>query len=187
MSCLLALEPPATSLVAVPRQGIDNDASYQEIALDGPSVQAQTEPFGMVAITWKQSTWSEGEQTVTAKVRVPRDGQWTDWQPMQIEDDHGPDPSVTERIQRAGTEPLCGADERLRSVNGKDSVATGTYSTVGGFRTRSRGLGAGSARLGLPITEAYQVKGGSRQKFQRGWLVYDRRSRQIHLHYGRDL
>lgn len=183
MSCLLALEPTATSLVAVPWQVIDNDASHQEIALDGPSAQAQTKPFGMVGITWP-----EGEQqTVTAKVRVQRDGQWTDWQPMQIEDDHGRDPLVTEGIQRAGTEPLWGADERLRSVDGKDSVATGTHSAVGGFRTRYRRLGAGSARREVPIADAYEVKGGSRQKFQRGWLVYDRRSRQIHLHYGRDL
>jgi hypothetical protein len=145
MSRLLAPVLTATSLVAVPRQAIDNDASYQEIALDGSSVQAETKPFAMVGITWPES-----EQTVTAKVRVQRDGQWTDWQPMQIEDDHGPDPLVTEGIQRAGT-------------------------------------GAGSARLGLLITDAYEVKGGSRQKFQRGRLVYDRRSRQIHRQYGRDL
>ena len=29
-------------------------------------------------------------------------------------------------------------------------------------------------RLGLPITEMYEVKGGMRQKFQRGWLIYNR-------------
>jgi uncharacterized protein with LGFP repeats len=65
------------------------------------------------------------------------------------------------------------------------SVASGTHSTVGGFRTRYRRLGAGSARLGLPITDAYRAPGGSRQKFQRGWLVWDRRGRQVHLVYGR--
>ena len=80
MSRLFAPVLTATSLVAVPRQAIDNDASYQEIALDGSSVQAETKPFAMVGITWPES-----EQTVTAKVRVQRDGQWTDWQPMQIE------------------------------------------------------------------------------------------------------
>jgi uncharacterized protein with LGFP repeats len=66
------------------------------------------------------------------------------------------------------------------------SVATGPHSTVGAFRTRFRRLGAGSARLGLPITEAYQAEGGARQKFQRGWLVWDRRDRQVQLVYGRE-
>jgi hypothetical protein len=65
------------------------------------------------------------------------------------------------------------------------SVASGTHSTAGAFRTRFRRLGAGSARLGLPVTEAYRVPGGVRQKFQRGWLVWDRRTRQVNLVYGR--
>jgi len=107
-----ALVLTATSLVAVPRQAIDND---------------ETRPFAMVGITWPES-----EQTVTAKVRVRRDRQWTNWQPMQIEADDGPDPLVTEGIQRAATEPL---------------------------------------RVG-------NATGGS---------AHDRRSRQIHLQYGRDL
>jgi hypothetical protein len=445
-----------TAATLIPLQHNDSDPSYQEIPLDGPSVQARTKPFGMVAVTWP-----EGMQGVTAKVRVERDGKWTDWELLSVEDDHGPDPLVPEGIERGGTEPLWvgnatgvqasaitsagttiagakvvliqpgvlatdadeptaqtvepaasrapypmplmvsrkrwGADERLRSHNGaacarpkytttvlaafvhhtadrndytrtqvpamvramyayhvksrgwcdlgynflvdrfgrvfegryggaqwpvlgahtasfnsnsfgvalignfekatppqamlestarvlawkldanyrsphatitldgsrlhtvsghrdtkatacpgtqlynklgwlkqrvntlmggsfstpiyqyarklgfrtvgqpfwgehrtrtgwatyfatRDvfySVASGTHSTVGGFRTRFRRLGAGSARLGLPVTDAYRAPGGSRQKFQRGWLVWDRRSRQVHLVYGR--
>ncbi|MEV4263236.1 peptidoglycan recognition protein [Kribbella sp. NPDC049584] len=445
-----------TAATLIPLQHDDSAADYQEIPLDGPSVRAQTDPFGMVAVTWP-----EGTQNVTAKVRVEQDGQWTDWQSLSVEDDHGPDPLVTEGIERGGTEPLWvgnatgvqasattgtgttiagakvvliqpgvlasdtgepsaqsiepaasrapypmplmvsrkrwGADERLRSQNGaacarpkytttvlaafvhhtadrndytrtqvpamvramyayhvksrgwcdlgynflvdrfgrvfegryggaqlpvlgahtaafnansfgvalignfeqaappaamlestarviawkldanyrspqatirldgsslhtvsghrdtkatacpgtqlynklgwlrqrvntlmggsfstpiyryartlgfrtigqpfwgehrtrtgwatyfatRDvfySVASGTHSTAGAFRTRFRRLGAGSARLGLPITEAYRVPGGSRQKFQRGWLVWDRRARQVNLVYGR--
>ncbi|MEU4196180.1 peptidoglycan recognition protein [Kribbella sp. NPDC026611] len=65
------------------------------------------------------------------------------------------------------------------------SVASGTHSTAGAFRTRFRKLGAGSARLGLPVTESYRVPNGSRQKFQRGWLVWDRRTRQVSVSYGR--
>lgn len=453
-----------TAAALIPLQHNDSDPAYQEIPLDGPSVQARTKPFGMVAVTWP-----EGTQGVTAKVRVERDGKWTDWESLSVEDDHGPDPkdpeqtqpSVPEGSERGGTEPLWvgnatgvqasaatsagttiagakvvliqpgvlatdadeptaqtvepaasrapypmplmvsrkrwGADERLRSHNGaacarpkytttvlaafvhhtadrndytrtqvpamvramyayhvksrgwcdlgynflvdrfgrvfegryggaqwpvlgahtasfnsnsfgvalignfeqaappqamlestaraiawkldanyrsplativldgsrlhtvsghrdtkatacpgtqlynklgwlkqrvntlmggsfstpiyqyarrlgfrnlgqpfwgehrtrtgwatyfatRDvfySVASGTHSTIGGFRTRYRRLGAGSARLGLPVTDAYRAPGGSRQKFQRGWLVWDRRSRQVHLVYGR--
>ncbi|WP_371407366.1 peptidoglycan recognition protein [Kribbella sp. NBC_00662] len=445
-----------TAATLIPLQHNDSDASYQEIPLDGPTIQARTKPFGMVAVTWP-----EGAQNVTAKVRVERDGKWTDWESLSVEDEHGPDPLVPEGIERAGTEPLWvgnatgvqasavtdsgttiagakvvliqpgvlasdadepsaqsvepaasrapypmplmvsrkrwGADERLRTHNGaacarpkytttvlaafvhhtadrndytrtqvpamvrtmyayhvksrgwcdlgynflvdrfgrvfegryggaqlpvlgahtaafnsnsfgvalignfeqatppaamlestarviawkldanyrsplatitldgsrlhtvsghrdtkatacpgtqlynklgwlkqrvntlmsgsfstpiyqyarklgfrtigqpfwgehrtrtgwatyfatRDvfySVASGTHSTAGAFRTRFRRLGAGSARLGLPITEAYRVPGGSRQKFQRGWLVWDRRTRQVQLVYGR--
>ena len=445
-----------TAATLIPLQHNESTADYQEIPLEGPSVRAQTDPFGMVAVTWP-----EGTQNVTAKVRVEQNGQWTDWQSLSVEDDHGPDPLVPEGITRGGTEPLWvgnatgvqasattdagttiagakvvliqpgvlasdtdepsaqsiepaasrapypmplmvsrkrwGADERLRSHNGaacarpkytttvlaafvhhtadrndytrtqvpamvramyayhvksrgwcdlgynflvdrfgrvfegryggaqlpvlgahtaafnansfgvalignfeqaappaamlestarviawkldanyrspqatirldgsslhtvsghrdtkatacpgtqlynklgwlrqrvntlmggsfstpiyryartlgfrtigqpfwgehrtrtgwatyfatRDvfySVASGTHSTAGAFRTRFRRLGAGSARLGLPITEAYRVPGGSRQKFQRGWLVWDRRTRQVNLVYGR--
>ncbi|TDW15257.1 peptidoglycan recognition protein family protein [Kribbella kalugense] len=446
-----------TAATLIPLQHNESDPSYQEIPLDGPTVQARTKPFGMVAVTWP-----EGVPNVTAKVRVERDGKWTDWESLSVEDEHGPDPLVPEGIERGGTEPLWvgnatgvqasaatsagttiagakvvliqpgvlasdasdddaagvvepaasrapypmplmvsrkrwGADERLRSHNGaactrpkytttvlaafvhhtadrndytrtqvpamvramyayhvksrgwcdlgynflvdrfgrvfegryggaqwpvlgahtasfnsnsfgvalignfekaappqamlestarvlawkldanyrsplatitldgsrlhtvsghrdtkatacpgtqlynklgwlkqrvntlmsgsfstpiyqyarklgfrnigqpfwgehrtrtgwatyfatRDvfySVASGTHSTAGAFRTRFRRLGAGSARLGLPVTDAYRVSGGSRQKFQRGWLVWDRRSRQVHLVYGR--
>ncbi|MEU8223229.1 peptidoglycan recognition protein [Kribbella sp. NPDC048915] len=453
----------AAALVPVP-QDDRSDQSYQEIPLDGPAVQARTEPYAMVGVTWPA-----GVRDVTAKVRVEHDGRWTDWQPLQVDDDHGPDPSAPEATGRegtgrGGTEPLWvgnatgvqarvvtatgavvpgarvvlirpgvlstdaeadtgdlgggvaatasrapypmplmvsrkrwGADERLRAHSGADcvppkytttvlaafvhhtadrndysrtdvpamvramyayhvksrgwcdlgynflvdrfgrvfegryggaqlpvlgahtasynansfgvavignfeqtapppamleatarviawkldanyrsplgtvvlagnslhtvsghrdtkptacpgtqlykqlgwlkqrvntlmggsfstpiyaaarklgfrnigqpfwgehptrtgwatyfstrdffySVASGTHSTAGVFRTRFRRLGAGSARLGLPITEAYQAPGGVRQKFQRGWLVWDRRDRQVHVVYGR--
>ncbi|MGZ0148410.1 N-acetylmuramoyl-L-alanine amidase [Kribbella sp. WER1] len=95
---LLPLVLTATALV--PLHPADNP-SYQEISLDGPSVQAATAPYGMVGITWP-----EGVRNVTAKVRVEQNGKWTDWQSLSVEDDHGPDPLVPEGIQRAGTEPL---------------------------------------------------------------------------------
>ncbi|MET9268798.1 peptidoglycan recognition protein [Kribbella sp. NPDC003557] len=451
---LLPLVLTAAALIPPPH-GNPPSRSYWEIPLDGPSVRAETEPYGMVGITWPAGT-----RDVTAKVRVEQDGKWTDWQTLHVEDDHGPDPSAPEGIERGGTEPLWvgtatgvqasavtgagtvpgakvvliqpgvlssdseddaggveaaagkapypmplmvsrkrwGADERLRAYNGAscvrpkytttvlaafvhhtadrndytrtqvpamvramyayhvksrgwcdlgynflvdrfgrvfegryggaqlpvlgahtasynansfgvavignfeqtappaamlestarviawkldanyrsplatvvldgnrlhtvsghrdtkatacpgtqlyqqlgrlkqrvntlmggsfstpiyafarklgfrnigqpfwgehptrtgratyfatrdvfDSVATGPHSTAGAFRTRFRRLGAGSARLGLPITEAYQVPGGARQKFQRGWLVWDRRDRQVRLVYGRE-
>lgn len=102
-SRLLTLAATGLSLVlpAPPPQSLPAQPSYQELALDGPSIQAETKPFSMVGITWP-----EGTQPVSANVRVQRDGSWTDWQPLQVEDDHGPDPSTPEGIQRAGTDPL---------------------------------------------------------------------------------
>jgi hypothetical protein len=104
---LLPLVLTATALVPLPfgtPDTPDDPASgplYQEIPLDGPSVQARTARFGMVGITWPEDV-----QAVTARVRIETDGRWTDWQPLQVDDDHGPDPSAPEGIQRAGTEPL---------------------------------------------------------------------------------
>ncbi|WP_328523781.1 peptidoglycan recognition protein [Kribbella sp. NBC_00359] len=107
-SRLLTLAATGLSLVLPTPQPQSPPAqpSYQELALDGPSIQAETKPFSMVAITWSQSTWPQGTQPVSAKVRVQRDGSWTDWQALQVEDDHGPDPSAPEGIERAGTDPL---------------------------------------------------------------------------------
>jgi hypothetical protein len=88
--------PPTTPLQPVPVE-----ASYQELALDGPSVAAETKPFTMAGITWPS-----GVERVRAKVRVQRAGQWGDWEPLRIEDEHGPDPAVPEGTERSGTEPL---------------------------------------------------------------------------------
>ena len=85
-----------------PPQSPRSEPSYQEIALDGPSVQAETKPFAMVGITWPEGVAAR----CTAKVRVQRDGQWTDWEPLQVEDDHGPIHRHPEGIERSGTDPL---------------------------------------------------------------------------------
>ena len=105
-SRLLTLAATGLALVLPTTPAPQSDSSYQEIALDGQSVQAETKPFAMVAITWLQSTWPEDSGAVQAKVRVQRDGQWTDWEPLHVEDDHGPDPSAPEGVERAGTDPL---------------------------------------------------------------------------------
>jgi hypothetical protein len=108
----------------------DSSTSYQEIALDGPSVRADTKLFAMVGITWP-----EGVGAVTAKVRVERAGQWTDWEPLQIEDGHGPDPSVpegsaVEGVDRAGTEPLWVGD----ATGVQASAVTSSGTTISGAK-----------------------------------------------------
>jgi hypothetical protein len=217
---LLPLVLTAASLVTLPQESAD--ASYQEIALDGLSVQAETKPFAMVDITWP-----EGTPPVTAKVRVQRGGQWTEWETLHAENDHGPDPSVPEGIQRAGTDPLWVGDatdvEASAVTGGGTAVSNAKVVLIqpGVLATDSEGLTdavepgasrapamlgttarvvawklaanyrsptatiAGSARLGLPITDHYQVQGGVRQKFQRGRLTYDEHSHQVHVQHGR--
>ena len=109
--------PPST-----PPQPAPVEASYQELALDGPSVAAGTKPFTMVGITWPSAV--EGAQ---AKVRVERAGQWTEWEPLRVEDEHGPDPSVP---ARSGTEPLWVGD----ATGVQASAVTLGGATVGGAK-----------------------------------------------------
>ncbi|WP_433166324.1 N-acetylmuramoyl-L-alanine amidase [Kribbella sp. CA-247076] len=77
------------------------EASYREVAIGGPSVAADATPFAMVGVTWPGSV----RGPVRAKVRVERAGQWTEWEALRVEDEHGPDPAEPEGT-RAGTEPL---------------------------------------------------------------------------------
>jgi uncharacterized protein with LGFP repeats len=80
--------------------------------------------------------------------------------------------------------PVLGAHTGSYNAN-SFGVASGTHSTLGVFRTRYRRLGAGSARLGLPVTDLYAVQGGLKQKFQRGWLIYNQHEGKVYIQYGR--
>ncbi|NEA36520.1 N-acetylmuramoyl-L-alanine amidase [Streptomyces sp. SID13031] len=62
----------------------------------------QTKPFGLVGVTWPYRTSSA---QVQLKVRVQRDAQWSDWEALPVEDDHGPATATTEGNERSGTEP----------------------------------------------------------------------------------
>jgi uncharacterized protein with LGFP repeats len=103
--------PPTTPPTPAPVE-----ASYRELALDGPSVAAETTPFAMVGITWPS-----GVQGVQAKVRVRHGDQWTEWSDLHVEADHGPDPGTAER---AGTEPLWVGD--ATGVQAAAVTASGT-------------------------------------------------------------
>ncbi|MEV0285413.1 N-acetylmuramoyl-L-alanine amidase [Kribbella sp. NPDC050820] len=96
------------------------EASYQELAIDGPTIAAETKPFAMVGVTWPK-----GAQAVQARVRVQRAGQWGEWQRLTVEDEHGPDPASPEGV-RAGTEPLWVGDATAVQA----SAVTGSGTTV---------------------------------------------------------
>ncbi|MFI6675559.1 N-acetylmuramoyl-L-alanine amidase [Kribbella sp. NPDC050469] len=96
------------------------EASYQELAIDGPTIAAETKPFAMVGVTWPK-----GAQAVQARVRVQRAGQWGEWQRLTVEDEHGPDPASPEGV-RAGTKPLWVGD----ATGVQASAVTGSGTTV---------------------------------------------------------
>jgi len=114
--------PDRQSVPATTPQPATVEASYQELPIGGPSVAAETKPFAMVGITWPS-----GVERVRAKVRVQRAGQWTDWEPLRIEDEHGRDPAVREGTKRSGTEPLWVGD----ATGVQASVVTLDGTTVG--------------------------------------------------------
>jgi hypothetical protein len=53
-----------------------------------------------------------------------------DWLPLQVEDDHGPDPSTPEGIERAGTDPLWVGD----ATGVQASAVTSSGTTVSGAK-----------------------------------------------------
>ncbi|WP_405055999.1 N-acetylmuramoyl-L-alanine amidase [Kribbella sp. NBC_01505] len=118
---LITLTATGLSLVAthaVPRDQTATDptaATYQEIAITGPSVAAETTPFAMVGVTWPT-----GVQNVQAKVRVKQGDQWTDWQALHIEDGHGPDTPEG----NPGTEPLWVGDATGIQASATDAAGT---------------------------------------------------------------
>jgi len=84
--------------------------SYEELPLNPAAGTAyasaavpQTKPFGLVGVTWPYRTSSA---QVEVKVRVQRNGTWSAWQKLPVEDEHGPDPAAKEGRERSGTEPL---------------------------------------------------------------------------------
>jgi hypothetical protein len=60
----------------------------------------RTKPFSLVGVTWPYRTDSA---QVVVKVRVQRDGRWTAWEQLHVDD--GPDPARGGAV-RSGTEPI---------------------------------------------------------------------------------
>lgn len=63
----------------------------------------QTEPFGLVGLTWDEPP---AENSIVL-VRVREESGWTSWLPLTFDDHHGPDPGSAEaRAMRYGTDPM---------------------------------------------------------------------------------
>ena len=103
------LGPPTSAAVPAVPALETVDPSYQELALrQGPGTTSataaapQTKPFGLVGVTWP---YRASSRQVVAKVRVQRNGVWSGWETLRVEDEHGPDPAQPEGRERSGTEP----------------------------------------------------------------------------------
>jgi hypothetical protein len=102
----IAPAPAGAAPGASPQSAYGVEPSYRELPLRQAtgtkvsSASAQTQPFGMVGVTWPARASSAD---VEVKVRVQRNGTWAAWERLAVEDDHGPDDA--EGKQRSGTEP----------------------------------------------------------------------------------
>jgi SpoIID/LytB domain protein len=62
-----------------------------------------TEPFTLVGVDWKGAA----PAGTVVQVRVRNDGTWSDWQTLEVDAEHGPDPGSEEAQHvRTGTDPL---------------------------------------------------------------------------------
>ncbi|ADB30499.1 LGFP repeat protein [Kribbella flavida DSM 17836] len=110
---------------AAPRSEYAVEPSYQELPLQPSSgarissAVARTRQFGMVGVTWP---YRKSSARVEAKIRVQRNGSWTAWQRLPVEDEHGPGDS--EGRPRSGTEPLW-----VGSAEGVQAAVTATDGT----------------------------------------------------------
>lgn len=76
--------------------GVDQPTAAQ-------SEVVQTEPFGLVGLSWD----SPPPPGSLVKVRVREQDGWTAWLPIPWHDDHGPDPDTAEgAVARSGTDPM---------------------------------------------------------------------------------
>jgi len=103
LALFVPLAPPPAH--PVPHQTTTTDPEYVELPLQQTGKYSATEaqptnPFGLVGVTWPQRANSA---QVAVKVRVLRNGQWSAWERLTVEDEHGP--ATAEGNQRSGTEP----------------------------------------------------------------------------------
>lgn len=122
-------------LASTPSQAVQQTTAPQTTADDGyveiPLQQSgnystaeaqQTKHFGLVGVTWP---YRQNSTPVQVKVRLQRDGQWSAWENLLVEDDHGPATATTEGAERSGTEPYW-----VGSANGIQTSLTTTDGTT---------------------------------------------------------
>jgi SpoIID/LytB domain protein len=96
--------PTSTTSAAAPEAPATDQAGVAE-RLEPAVVTAptSTEPFSLVAVDFAEPA----PQGTEVQVRVREDGAWSEWTPLAITAEHGPDPGSVEAAGvRHGTEPL---------------------------------------------------------------------------------
>lgn len=144
-----------SSLNSLPEAGPAHDADDEPaskddvVALTSPRT---TEDFSALGVTWD----ADGPSPESVSVRVRTEGAWGDWVPLELDDDHGPDPGSGES-RRAGSAPLVtgssdGVQVRVDSENGApeeiqvDLVDPGTSPADSGLTTPPASAHAAATR-----------------------------------------
>jgi hypothetical protein len=114
----------------------------------------QTKPFGMVGVTWP---YRKNSSQVEVKVRVQRNGVWSGWERLPVEEEHGPATASSEGSERSGTEPYWVGD-----ANGVEaSLTTLDGTTVRGAKVALINPGVTATDAEPPMTEeSIQAEGG---------------------------
>lgn len=114
---LVASEPVEPEVSEVPVRGVER-AGLEELTrreaaqeqsdedLAALSAPAEVDGFATVGVTWSPEADLD-EEEVTVSVRSLKDGTWGDWEEIEYDEAHGPDPDSREaRKARAGTDPI---------------------------------------------------------------------------------
>ena len=116
---LRASSPPVAEHAAGPRTAATVSAALAPAVVTAATA---TRPFSLVGVDWTGAT----PAGTAVQVRVHEDGAWSDWSPLDVVADHGPDSAeaVADGV-RTGTEPLMtapgsdGVQVRVDSLGGQ--------------------------------------------------------------------
>jgi hypothetical protein len=179
LALFVPLAPALSQTVPEQIQRPTLDPDYVEIPLQQSgqySIAAaqQTKPFGLVGVTWP---YRKNSAPVQAKVRVQRNGQWSAWETLPVEDDHGPATGTTEGSERSGTEPYWVGD-----ANGiQTSLTTTDGTTVSDAKVVLINPGELATDAEPPTTQAPVQAAGTKAPYpmplmvtRRGWGADER-------------
>ena len=118
---LVASHPVDPEVTEIPVKGVEHaglqaltrrPAAQRKAAKDLAALTApeKVEGFATVGVTWNPRVHVDDED-ITVSVRSLDDGEWSQWQPIEYHDDHGPDPDSAEAAKaRQGTDPIVVGD-----------------------------------------------------------------------------
>ena len=135
---LVASEPVEPEVSEMPVRGVEKAGlealtereaarESQDEELAALSAPAEVDGFATVGVTWSPDD-ELAEEEVTVSVRSHDDGVWGDWEEIEYDEAHGPDPDSPEgRKARAGTDPIVvgAVDEVQVKVETVDGEAPG--------------------------------------------------------------
>lgn len=177
LALFVPLVPATAPAATATLQATTVDPTYEELPLEqgdnySTAAAPETKPFGMVGVTWP---YRKNSSKVEVKVRVQRNGTWSEWERLPVEDDHGP--TVAEGNQRSGTEPYWVGDANGIEAN----LTTLDGTTVSGAKVALINPGVAATDAEPPVTPEPVQAEGSRAPYpmpsvvtRRGWGADER-------------